>query len=39
VAKPPIFSGEARNIAGFIIVFKLFLKMKIRKAAVEEQIQ
>lgn len=39
VAKPPIFSREAKNIAGFIIAYKLFLKMKMSKAVVEEQIQ
>ena len=39
VAKPPIFSREARNIAGFITVYKLFLRIKIRGVVVEEQIQ
>jgi len=39
VAKPLIFSGEAKNIAGFITACKLFLKMKMSGAAVEEQIQ
>jgi len=39
VAKPPIFSGKTRNIAGFITAYKLFLKMKMRGAVVEEQIQ
>ena len=39
VAKPPIFSRETKNIAGFIIVYKLFLKIKMSKVAVEEQIQ
>ena len=38
VARPPIFSGETRNVAGFLTIYKLFLKMKIRGVAVEEQI-
>jgi len=37
VAKPPIFSREVRNIAGFITVYKLFLRIKMR-VVVEEQI-
>ena len=38
VAKPPIFSRKARNIAGFITICKLFLKIKMRGVAVEKQI-
>ena len=38
VAKPLIFSGEARNIAEFITACKLFLKMKMRRVTVEAQI-
>ena len=39
VAKPPIFNGEASKVAGFIIIYKLYLRMKIREVLVEEQIQ
>jgi len=39
VAKPSIFSGEAGKVGGFITVCKLYLRMKIRKAPLEEQIQ
>ena len=35
VAQLPIFSGNVRNKAGFITAYRLFLKMKIRKTAVE----
>ena len=35
VAKLPIFSGKVRNKAGFITAYRLFLKMKIRKIAIE----
>ena len=39
MAKPPIFNGEASRVRGFIMVYKLFLKIKIRRATVEKQIQ
>ena len=38
MAKPSVFSGKASRVAGFIIVYKLFLKMKIREITIEEQI-
>ena len=39
VAKLPIFSKEAKNVAESITVCKLFLKMKMRGAVIEVQIQ
>ena len=39
VAKLPIFNGEARKVEGFIMACKLYLRMKIREATVEEQVQ
>ena len=39
MAKPPVFNGEAGKVAGFIIACRLYLRMKIREAMVEEQIQ
>ena len=39
VAKPAIFNGEAAKVGGFITVCKLFLRMKMRGATVEEQMQ
>jgi len=39
VAKPAIFNGEAEKVGGFIMVCRLFLRMKLREATVEEQVQ
>ena len=39
VARPSIFSEEAEKVAEFIMVCKLYLRIKIRKAPLEEQIQ
>ena len=39
VAKPAIFSGEAGKVGGFITACRLYLRMKMREATVEEQVQ
>ena len=39
VAKPPMFDGTLSKVSGFVTVCKLYIKMKMREAAVEEQIQ
>ena len=39
VAKPAIFNGEAAKVGGFIIAYRLFLRMKMRGSMVEEQVQ
>ena len=39
VAKPAIFNGEAGRVGGFIMVCRLYLKMKMRGTSVEEQVQ
>ena len=39
VAKLLIFSRKTRSITEFIIVYKLFLRIKMRRVAVEKQIQ
>ena len=39
VAKPQIFDRSQKKVLGFIMVCKLYIRMKIRGEAVEEQIQ
>ena len=39
VAKPAIFNREAGKVRGFVINCRLYLRMKMRKATVEEQVQ
>jgi len=38
VATPAIFNGEAGKVGGFVTVCRLYLRMKMRKATVEEQV-
>jgi len=39
VATPAIFNGEIGKVGGFITAYRLFLRMKLRGATVEEQVQ
>ena len=39
VAKPAIFNGEAGRVGGFIMACRLYIKMRLRKNTVEEQMQ
>jgi len=38
VAMPAIFNGEAGKVEGFVTVCRLYLRMKMREATVEEQV-
>ena len=38
MVKPAIFNGEAGKVGGFITACRLFLRMKLREVAVEEQV-
>ena len=39
VVRPQVFDGTSSKISGFVTVYKLYIRMKIREIAVEEQIQ
>ena len=39
VAKPQIFDRITARVAGFIIAYKLYIRMKMREETVEGQIQ
>ena len=38
VATPAIFNGEAGKVGGFVTICRLYLRMKMREATVEEQV-
>ena len=38
VAKPAIFNGEVGKVGGFVTMCRLYLRMKMREATVEEQV-
>ena len=39
VEKPQIFDGTLSKVSGFVGACKLYIKMKLREASVEEQVQ
>ena len=39
VAKPAIFNGEVGKVGGFVIMCRLYLRMKMREVTVKEQVQ
>jgi len=39
VAKPPTFSGDISKILGFLMVYKLYIRMKMRNVLVEKKTQ
>jgi len=39
VAKLPMFNEDTSKVPGFITVYKLYLRMRMRNIVIEEQIQ
>ena len=39
VAKPQVFDGSVGKVSGFLIAYKLFIKIKMRRDIVKNQIQ
>ena len=38
IAKLPVLNGKAGRVEGFIIAYRLYLRMKIGESIVEEQV-
>jgi len=39
VVKPQVFDGTSSKVLGFVIAYRLYVKMRLREVVLEEQIQ
>ena len=39
IAKPQVFDKTSAKVSSFVITYRLYIRIKIREVAVEEQIQ
>jgi len=39
VARPQMFNGTSSRVLGFVTVYKLYIRIKMRRATVKKQIQ